>query len=119
MASFKKIELMLPAELLKAAKQKAGEADQSVSDWILDLIFQKIQDPEQSVMHSLDWGRIDSRIDQRTAFLEQKIESLSAELYALLQQISSEKRAEVVHHKPERATTTDFVVSTPAHPQVA
>jgi len=89
MASDKKIDLRLSPELAKAAKLKAAQSDQTVQDWILGLVTRELQSPKLESLeildfHPTDLGRIDNRIDhrieQRAAALEQRIEALTAKL---------------------------------------
>jgi hypothetical protein len=82
--SMKKVELSVSLELFKAAKLKADEENQSLPDWIIGLIQSKLQQEEAQVITSLDLGRIDSRIDQRTAYLERQIEELVRKVELLL-----------------------------------
>jgi hypothetical protein len=87
MPNLKKIDLLLPEELFKALKLKANQTEQPISAWILDLITRELQS-EVSAIQPSDWGRIDSRIDQRTIFLEHKIDHLNNQLHELKHQLN-------------------------------
>lgn len=77
----KKVKLSLPANLFQLAVSKAEQEDQTLEAWLSSLIEQNLQ--SQDPVHPLDWGRIDSRIDQRTVFLEQRIDVLAERLNQL------------------------------------
>ena len=94
MSSDKKIDLRLSSDLAKAAKLKAAQSDQTVQDWILDLITQELQrsKPESLnllELHPIDLGRIDSRIDNR---IEQRMAALEDRVAALTAQLAQEDR---------------------------
>jgi len=80
----KKVKLVFSPELFKAAKSRAALAGQPLEDWVLALIEQHVYDKEP--VQALDWGRIDSRIDQRTIFLERRLEVLAKRVDQLLKQ---------------------------------
>jgi hypothetical protein len=82
--NLKKLEIKLPTEVYKIIKLKASEENQSVQEWITTLVEAAIQTAPQSDISALDWGRIDSRIDQRTAMLEQQVDRLSVQIEQLL-----------------------------------
>lgn len=88
----KKVDIYLPPALYKAAKLQAMQAGQSVQDWFVCLVETAIQraEPNPSIS-ALDWGRIDSRIDQRTGMLERQIEHLAQQV----QQLSDEQRSQL------------------------
>lgn len=81
---FKKLTLQLPTDLLKAAKCRAQAQEQTLAEWVLQLIQQDLQAQEAPVIPASDWGRIDSRIDQRTAFLERRLDLLATQMQSLM-----------------------------------
>ncbi|HEY9658966.1 MAG TPA: hypothetical protein V6C65_10975 [Allocoleopsis sp.] len=82
----KKVDLLLPPELYKAAKVRAMEDSQPLAEWIAELVRKQLQDEAKQTAVALDWGRIDDRIDQRTAALERQIEMLSRKIEHLLKE---------------------------------
>jgi TolA-binding protein len=84
-SSAKKIKLQLPSEILQAAKTKANLEEKTLEDWLFDLILMRLQQDNRNSVHPLDWGRIDSRIDQRTASLEKQIDTLQERIDRLQQ----------------------------------
>jgi hypothetical protein len=92
--SAKKITLSLSSDLFKAAKLRAAQTDQSLTDWIVDLIREELQRESQDVITGLDWGRIDSRIDQRTAALERQLELLTSKVDYLLDERSHQPQTD-------------------------
>jgi hypothetical protein len=79
----KKLDIQLSVEVYKAAKTKAAQAGQPLSEWVASLIAAVLQQEEPEAISALDWGRIDSRIDQRTALLERQIEKLTNQVEQL------------------------------------
>lgn len=90
----KKVTLLCPPELYKAAKLKAAENNQSLAEWVVDLIREQCQDESKHTSTALDWGRIDDRIDQRTAILERQIEILTEKIEYLLKEQVSQRSLE-------------------------
>lgn len=84
-SSAKKIKLQLPVEILQAAKHKADLEEKTLEDWLFEVILMRLQQDNRNSVHPLDWGRIDSRIDQRTASLEKQIDTLQERIDCLLQ----------------------------------
>jgi len=84
--SGKKVSLLFSPALLKAAKLKAAENEQSLEDWLLSLVQKQLQDNQAGTMTALDWGRVDSRIDQRIVFLERQVEALADNLELVLRE---------------------------------
>ena len=82
----KKVDLLLPPELYRAAKSRAAEDSQPLAEWILDLIRKQLQDEAKLSSVALNWGRIDDRIDQRTAALERQVEVLTSKIEHLLKE---------------------------------
>lgn len=82
----KKVDLLLPPELYKAAKVRAMEGNQPLAEWVVDLIRKQLQDEAKQTAVALDWGRIDARIDQRTAALERQVELLTRKIEHLLKE---------------------------------
>lgn len=82
--SDKKVKLVLAADLFKAATAQADRTGQTLEDWLLSLVEQHIQGKDR--VQPLDWGRIDSRIDQRTIFLERRIDVLAERVARLIEQ---------------------------------
>ncbi|PSB34122.1 hypothetical protein C7B82_03240 [Stenomitos frigidus ULC18] len=81
-----KVSLLLPPALLKAAKLKATQDEKTLEDWLLSLIRENVQDDQPVALTALDWGRIDSRIDQRIVFLERQVEALADKVTFLLRE---------------------------------
>ncbi|NET38171.1 MAG: hypothetical protein F6K19_40265 [Cyanothece sp. SIO1E1] len=90
----KKVNLAIPPELLKAAKQRATEEGKTLTDWLIGLMQSELQAPQPQLTTALDWGRIDSRIDQRTAHLERQLEALSNRLEKLLSDPRVQRQSE-------------------------
>lgn len=80
----KTVKLTLSRELFKAAKLRAKQEDKTLEDWLLDLIEQELDN--QSSVRADDWGRIDHRIDQRTVFLERRLDGLAEKIDRLCRQ---------------------------------
>ena len=87
-SSAKKIKLQLSPEILQAAKNKADLEEKTLEDWLLEVILLRLQQDNRNSVHPLDWGRIDSRIDQRTASLEKQIDTLQERIDCLFQKQS-------------------------------
>lgn len=83
----KKLSLLLSSELYKAAKLKAAHDDLTLTDWVLALIHRELQEAHPS--EALNLGRIDSRIDLRTASLQQQVDSLAEKLESILKECRS------------------------------
>lgn len=81
--TLKKLDIQIPAEVYKAAKTKAAQEGKPISEWIIALIQSAVQQEEPQAISALDWGRIDSRIDERTALLERQIEKLTNQVEQL------------------------------------
>lgn len=90
----KKVDLLFPHDLYKAAKSRAAQADQPLAEWVVDVIRQHVQDEAQHTSVALDWGRIDDRIDQRTAALERQIELLTKKV----EQLTAEPASQQFHN---------------------
>lgn len=80
----KKIKLFLSSDLYKLAKEKANQTDKTLEEWICSLIEAETQG--MSAERALDWGRIDSRIDQRTAVIEHQLETLESRIAHLVKE---------------------------------
>ncbi|MGA7933825.1 MAG: hypothetical protein WCA35_09785, partial [Kovacikia sp.] len=74
---------------MKAAKLKAAQDEKTLEDWLLSLIQKNVQDDQPVELMALDWGRIDSRIDHRIAFLERQVEALANKVGILLHEQQS------------------------------
>lgn len=81
--TLKKLDIQIPVEVYKVAKTKAAQEGKSISEWVTFLIQSAIQQEEPQAISALDWGRIDSRIDERTAMLERRIEELAKQVEQL------------------------------------
>jgi hypothetical protein len=84
----KKIKLVFSPEIYKAAKAKADQEGQTLEDWLMAIVQQQLQSPE--AIQALNWGRIDSRIDQRTIFLERRLDVLADRIDQLSRQLPAE-----------------------------
>lgn len=98
----KKVNLLIPVELLKAAESRASEDGKPLADWIVEAIRQQVQTEVELTALARTWGRIDSRIDQRTASLEQRIEFLTNKIDAVLLKQSSQPYSEERPRLPSR-----------------
>jgi hypothetical protein len=74
----KKIKLVFSPDLYRAAKIKADQAGQTLEAWLMTIVLQQLDSSDS--IPALDWGRIDSRIDQRTVFLERRLDVLADRL---------------------------------------
>ncbi len=81
--TLKKLDIQIPVEVYQAAKTKAAQEGKSISAWVAFLIQSAVQQEEPQAISALDWGRIDSRIDGRTALLEGQIEKLTNQVEQL------------------------------------
>jgi hypothetical protein len=84
----KKIKLVFPPDLYRAAKAKADQSGQTLEEWLMAIVHQQLESSE--TIPPLDWGRIDSRIDQRTIFLERRLDVLSERLDQLCKHLPAE-----------------------------
>jgi hypothetical protein len=92
----KKVSLTLPPDLLKAAKLRAEQEGKSVPNWIADLVQAVLQDDILAQPTALDWGRIDSRIDQRTAFVDRRLEAIERKVEALQRSLILDRQVETL-----------------------
>jgi hypothetical protein len=84
----KKIKLVFSPDIYRAAKSKADQAGQTLEAWLMTIVLQQL-DPSDSIP-ALDWGRIDSRIDQRTIFLERRLDVLADRIDQLCKQMPTD-----------------------------
>ena len=114
--AMKKVEIQLPSEVYKTAKLQATQDGKSLPEWIATLVEAATQTTESSAaepqtaesqtISPLDWGRIDSRIDQRIAMVERHVEKLAEQVAKLsTKQLSSEQLS------TERVSTEQTVQS--------
>jgi hypothetical protein len=71
----KKIKLFVPPEIYRLAKAKAEREGKTLEEWLTAIMVQQLHKDTP-----LDWGRIDSRIDQRTISLEHRLDNLAEQL---------------------------------------
>lgn len=94
--SSKKVSFTLSPDVLKAAKLRAEQESKSVPDWISDLMQAVLQDDMPAQPTALDWGRIDSRIDQRTASLDRRLEAIERKVEALQRSLILDRQVETL-----------------------
>jgi hypothetical protein len=85
----KKVKLVFAEDLFQSATAEATQKGQTLEEWLLSLVEQHLLElPHQgkAAVQPLDWGRIDSRIDQRTIFLERRIDVLAERIDQLVKQ---------------------------------